>query len=102
MRGSVRVESLARIDGQFVRLPIAVLGPPMRRHGADSAAPPRRGVPRDGALFDTDLRGPVAIFVGGEGRGLAPSVLDHADQHVTIRAPPVESRTRRHAAAARV
>jgi RNA methyltransferase, TrmH family len=50
-------------------------------------------VPRGGrSMVDADLRGPVAIFVGGEGRGLAPSVVDKADQHVTIpMRPPVES-----------
>lgn len=81
--------------GSSLRLPIAV------RASADEAVTEARqrrcrlvaAVPRDGrSMFDTDLRGPVAIFVGGEGRGLAPSVLDHADQHVTIpMRPPVES-----------
>ena len=43
-------------------------------------------------MFESDLRGPVAICVGGEGRGLPPSVIDNADQHVTIpMRQPVES-----------
>jgi tRNA G18 (ribose-2'-O)-methylase SpoU len=43
-------------------------------------------------MFDIDLRGPVAIFVGGEGRGLAPAVIDNTDLRVTIpMRPPVES-----------
>jgi TrmH family RNA methyltransferase len=81
--------------GSSLRLPIAV------RATAEKAVREARqrgcrlvaAVPRDGrSMFDTDLRGPVAIVVGGEGRGLAPSVLDHADQHVTIpMRPPVES-----------
>jgi TrmH family RNA methyltransferase len=34
----------------------------------------------------------MAICVGGEGRGLAPSLIDNADQHVTIpMRQPVES-----------
>jgi RNA methyltransferase, TrmH family len=81
--------------GSSLRLPIAV------RASADDAVTEARqrrcrlvaAVPRDGrSLFDVDLRGPVALFVGGEGRGLAPAVIDSADQHVTIpMRPPVES-----------
>lgn len=81
--------------GSSLRLPIAV------RASADEAVTEARqrrcrivaAVPRGGrSMFDTDLRGPVAIFVGGEGRGLAPTVIDNADQHVTIpMQPPVES-----------
>ena len=49
--------------------------------------------PRDGRLlFDTDLRGPIAILIGSEGPGLTPSQLDSADERVVIpMAAPVES-----------
>jgi RNA methyltransferase, TrmH family len=81
--------------GSSLRLPIAV------RASADEAVTEARqrrcrivaAVPRDGrSMFDTNLRGPVAIVVGGEGPGLARAVIDNADQHVTIpMQPPVES-----------
>ena len=50
-------------------------------------------VPRGGeSVFDVDLTGPVAVLVGGEGQGLAPSLLAAADVRVTIpMEPPVES-----------
>jgi TrmH family RNA methyltransferase len=57
-----------------------------RRHGCRVAATaPRDGIP----LFRTDLRGPLAILVGGEGGGLSPALLDAADERVTI---PMEPR----------
>jgi len=81
--------------GSSLRLPVAI------RASADEAVAQARqrrclvvaAVPRGGrSMFESDLRGPVAICVGGEGRGLAPSVIDNADQHVTIpMQPPVES-----------
>ena len=48
---------------------------------------------RDGeALYAADLRGPAAIFAGGEGAGLATDVVAAADAAVSIpMAPPVES-----------
>jgi RNA methyltransferase, TrmH family len=47
-------------------------------------------VPRGGTLYDdVDLRGPVAILIGGEGGGLADEVVTAADQRVTI---PMEGR----------
>jgi TrmH family RNA methyltransferase len=50
-------------------------------------------VPRGGrALFEAALNGPLAIAIGGEGAGLPPDVIDHADETVTIpMVPPVES-----------
>jgi len=52
------------------------------------ATSPRGGQP----LFASDFRGPVAILIGGEGPGLAPSEVDAADERVTIpMQPPVES-----------
>lgn len=49
--------------------------------------------PRDGTpLFRTDLKGPLAILVGGEGAGLPQALLDEADVRVTIpMEPKVES-----------
>jgi TrmH family RNA methyltransferase len=50
-------------------------------------------VPRDGrTLFTVDLKGTVAILVGGEGPGLPQSIVDAADERVTIpMEAPVES-----------
>jgi TrmH family RNA methyltransferase len=49
--------------------------------------------PRGGrALFDVDLTGRTALVIGGEGGGLAPSLIASADERVTIpMQPPVES-----------
>lgn len=49
--------------------------------------------PRDGqSLFDMRLQGPIAILVGGEGRGLPQTLIDAADDRVTIpMEAPVES-----------
>ena len=60
-----------------------------RRHGCRIvAAAPRGGT----SLFETDLRGPLAVLVGSEGGGLTPSQLDAADERVAIpMASPVES-----------
>jgi TrmH family RNA methyltransferase len=86
MRGSM---------GSALRLPIAVeavtdqAAADARRHGCRLVAMvPRGGQPH----VESDLRGPVAILVGGEGAGIAPSVVDLADIRVTIpMEPPVES-----------
>jgi TrmH family RNA methyltransferase len=44
------------------------------------------------SLYETDLRGPVAVVIGGEGPGLAPADLAAADAVMTVpMAPPVES-----------
>jgi TrmH family RNA methyltransferase len=50
-------------------------------------------VPHGGTPFDAvDLRGPVALLLGGEGPGLPPGVLDTAEARATIpMRPPVES-----------
>ena len=60
-----------------------------RRHGCRIVATsPRGGRP----LFESDLRGPIAILIGGEGPGLAASEIDAADERVMIpMQPPVES-----------
>jgi len=73
--------------GSALRLPVvggissadAVAG--VRRHGCRViAASPRGGR----SLFEIDLRGPLAILIGGEGQGLAPALIDIADERVTI------------------
>jgi TrmH family RNA methyltransferase len=73
--------------GSALRLPIAagiaadeaVAG--ARRHGCRVIAT----VPRDGrSLFEVDLTGPIAVLIGGEGQGLTPSLVEAADERVTI------------------
>jgi TrmH family RNA methyltransferase len=52
------------------------------------AAAPRQGR----SLFDLDYRGPVAVLIGAEGRGLPPAVAASADEWVTVpMQTPVES-----------
>ena len=60
-----------------------------RRHGASIVAT----VPREGVQpFEATLSGPTALLIGGEGVGLAPDVVDTADQRVSIPMnAPVES-----------
>jgi TrmH family RNA methyltransferase len=60
-----------------------------RRHGCGIIA----AVPRDGrSMFDVDFTGKIQLLIGGEGPGLAPSLVAAADEHVTIpMQPPVES-----------
>jgi tRNA G18 (ribose-2'-O)-methylase SpoU len=60
-----------------------------RRRGCRIVA----SVPRGGqSLFDVDLTGPIAVLIGGEGPGLPPSLLDTADERLTIpMQAPVES-----------
>ncbi|HKB09501.1 MAG TPA: RNA methyltransferase [Vicinamibacterales bacterium] len=50
-------------------------------------------VPRAGrSLFDTDLTGPAALLIGGEGAGLPAPLVERADERVTIpMQAPVES-----------
>ena len=50
-------------------------------------------VPRGGRpLFDADLRGPIAVLIGGEGPGLPATHLGEADDRITIpMQSPVES-----------
>ena len=50
-------------------------------------------VPRGGrSLYEIDLKGPVAIVIGGEGQGLTPALEDTSDERVTIpMQAPVES-----------
>lgn len=81
--------------GSALRLPIASeIGAAdavaeARQHGCRVIA----SVPRDGgSLFDVDLSGPIAVLIGGEGRGLTPELAAAADERVTIpMQAPVES-----------
>ena len=81
--------------GSALRLPIASAVAAdeavadAKRHGCRVIAT----VPRDGrSLFDVDLTGPIAVLIGGEGQGLPPSLLETADERVTIQMQaPVES-----------
>jgi TrmH family RNA methyltransferase len=46
-------------------------------------------VPRGGRpLFDADLRGAIAVLIGGEGSGLPATHVEEADERITI---PMES-----------
>lgn len=81
--------------GSALRLPLAYAATvedacaDAHAHGVQVAAT----VPRRGALLnDAALAGPVALLIGGEGRGLAHAVIDAADLRVTIpMQSPVES-----------
>lgn len=80
--------------GSALRLPIAAMPSAdaiakARAHGCRIVAT----APRDGRiLFDVDLRGRVAILIGGEGHGLDPALIEAADERVTIPMhAPVES-----------
>src|SRR5438132_639274 len=60
-----------------------------RRHGCRVIATvPRGGRPLD----EVDLKGPVALLIGGEGQGLSPAVVDAGDERVSVPMEiPVES-----------
>jgi TrmH family RNA methyltransferase len=81
--------------GSALRLPVVVRRDvaeatgEARRHGCRIiATAPRGGRP----LFESNLLGPVAILIGGEGSGLETAELQTADQRVVIpMQPPVES-----------
>ena len=81
--------------GSALRLPIAIHRDTAaaiaeaRHHGCRVVAT----VPRDGVTHvDADLRGPLALLVGGEGRGLPPDLIDGADARIAIpMQAPVES-----------
>ena len=81
--------------GSALRLPILVHRDirdaidEARRHGCRIvAASPRGGRP----IFASDLRGAIAVLVGGEGPGLGPTLIEAADERVMIpMQAPVES-----------
>jgi TrmH family RNA methyltransferase len=81
--------------GSALRLPVVVHRDvreaidEARRHGCRIVATsPRKGCP----LFESDMRGPVAVLIGGEGPGLDAFHIDAADERVMIpMQPPVES-----------
>ncbi len=81
--------------GSTFRLPVAVRQPAAAtvaflksRHLTIVATVPRQGTPLPAA----ELRGPVAILLGGEGAGLPEDLVTAADERVSIpMRPPVES-----------
>jgi TrmH family RNA methyltransferase len=81
--------------GSALRLPVtaapdvgaAIAG--ARQHRCRIVATVARG---GRSIFEADYTGPVAILIGGEGAGLPESIVEHADERVTIpMQPPVES-----------
>jgi TrmH family RNA methyltransferase len=81
--------------GSAMRLPIVVrasveeAAADARRHGCRIVATvPRNGRP----IGEADLRGPIALLVGGEGQGLPLPIVEGADDRVTVpMQAPVES-----------
>jgi TrmH family RNA methyltransferase len=81
--------------GSTFRLPVVA----RETEAAAIAAARARGLrvvaatPRDGrSIYDVDLRGPLAVLLGGEGGGLAPEAERMADERVSIpMRRPVES-----------
>jgi TrmH family RNA methyltransferase len=80
--------------GSALRLPIATAGlddvlSAARAAGVGLVATvPRTGRP----MFEADLRGPIALLLGGEGPGLPASLVEAADERVSIpMREPVES-----------
>src|SRR5262245_23198907 len=80
--------------GSSLRLPVTTatvetaFGEARRHHCSIVAT-----VPRDGqSLYSVDLTGPLLIFIGGEGPGLARDIVDAVDERITIpMQAPVES-----------
>jgi RNA methyltransferase, TrmH family len=81
--------------GSAFRLPIAI-----RSTGLEAIAEAHAGglqvlalTANSGtSIYDADLRGPVALFVGREGSGLDPALVKAADGRISIPMhPPVES-----------
>ena len=52
-----------------------------RRHGCLIVATLARG---GRSLYEVDLKGPVAVLIGGEGAGLSAPLVAEADERVTI------------------
>jgi RNA methyltransferase, TrmH family len=81
--------------GSALRLPIVINRDTSdaiddaRRHGCRIVATVPHGGDRH---VDVDFRGPIALFIGGEGAGLSPTLIASADTRVSISmAAPVES-----------
>ena len=64
-----RVANLSRLIEQLQEAGLWV-------YGLDAAAPKK--------ITDLDLRGPTALVLGGEGRGIRPGVLDKCDERARI------------------
>ena len=72
--------------GSALRMPVCVKRGPYafdeaRRTGCRIVATAPRG---GGSVFDANLRGPLVIVIGGEGRGLPEALLRSADERVTV------------------
>jgi RNA methyltransferase, TrmH family len=88
-------KALRGSSGSALRLPIAVAGDAAaavaesRRHGCRAIAM----VPRGGrSLYEIDLTRATALLIGGEGPGLPQTLIEQADDRVTIpMQAPVES-----------
>jgi TrmH family RNA methyltransferase len=88
-------KALRGSSGSALRLPIvtavsaAAAIAEARRRGCRVIATVARG---GRSLYDVDLRAPAAVMIGGEGPGLDPSVVQQADEQLTIpMQPQVES-----------
>jgi TrmH family RNA methyltransferase len=81
--------------GSALRLPVAQYPDAERAIHAARTAGCRvvAAIPRGGqSIFEADLRGSIAILVGGEGPGLSAALVETADVRVTIpMQAPVES-----------
>ena len=79
-------KALRAAMGSTFRLPVVRVGEPLPLDELKSAGlklvatVPRGGKPLERA----DLRAPVALILGAEGRGLAEALLSKADEHLTI------------------
>jgi len=82
MGSALRLPTFAAADAE------AAVAEARRRGCRIIATAPRGGR----SVFALDLKGPVAVLIGGEGPGLPPAVADAADERVTIpMKAPVES-----------
>jgi TrmH family RNA methyltransferase len=86
LRGSMG--SALRLPTFSVADPHSTIAGARKRGCRIIATAPRGGT----SVFALDLKGPVAVLIGGEGPGLPPALADAADERVTIpMQAPVES-----------
>ena len=80
-------KTLRAAMGSTFRLPIVTAGDALSACDRICRAGTRliAATPRDGvSLYETDLQGPVAIVIGGEGAGISAALLERADERLTI------------------